>query len=127
MTRCWRRAERRQDELPFDPSDLVDEQRVELAVHVIDGWQRMSACRSVVDDTWFPHRSGDVRAALAVCVGCPVRRSCLAHALGADEWYGVRGGTTEATRHYLRLDLAEGAPVDAVLGCADSTSWRARA
>jgi hypothetical protein len=61
--------------------------------------------------------SADVCPALTTCIGCPVRRSCLAQALEADGRYGVWGGTTECARHYLRLDLAERASIDAVLGC----------
>jgi WhiB family redox-sensing transcriptional regulator len=44
-------------------------------------------------------------AAKAVCLSCPVRAECAAHALVAREPYGVWGGFTEAER--LRL-LATG-------------------
>jgi WhiB family redox-sensing transcriptional regulator len=44
-------------------------------------------------------------AAKAVCLACPVRAECAAHALVAREPYGVWGGFTEAER--LRL-LATG-------------------
>jgi len=44
-------------------------------------------------------------AAKEVCLSCPVRAECAAHALVAREPYGVWGGFTEAER--LRL-LATG-------------------
>jgi WhiB family transcriptional regulator, redox-sensing transcriptional regulator len=109
-------------ELAFDPPALSDDVSAELAADAVPGWRRMAACRSVGDDTWFPHRTVDPRSALAERAGCPVRRSCLAHSLGIGEGFGIWGGTTEATRYALRLDLADGVPVARVLGWADAVS-----
>lgn len=55
-------------------------------------------------EDWFPEqgapRIGRVRA---VCMSCPVRQSCLAHAIGRGrDCYGVWGGYThDERRKYL--------------------------
>lgn len=74
-----------QVELVFEVPELGDELRAELAAHVLPGWASMGACRSVADDTWFPDETATARKAAAIdrCGFCPVRRSCLAHALSA--------------------------------------------
>jgi WhiB family redox-sensing transcriptional regulator len=102
-----------QVELVFEVPELGDELRAELAAHVLPGWASMGACRSVADDTWFPDETATARKAAAIdrCGFCPVRRSCLAHALSAGEEYGVWGGTTELQRDVLVWDLVDGAPV----------------
>jgi len=68
-------------------------------------WQREGACRGR-DSGQFFHPDGErgvsrIRresAAKAVCLACPVRAECAAHALSAREPYGVWGGFTEAER-----------------------------
>src|SRR5438270_899253 len=100
-------------ELVFDTApELTDELRAELTAHVLPGWQAMGACRSTGDDTWFPEDTDTTGKTEAVdlCSFCPVRRSCLAHALTTGEEYGVWGGTTELQRSVLVRDL-DGAPV----------------
>jgi WhiB family redox-sensing transcriptional regulator len=88
-------------------------------------WQRLGACRGR-DSAQFFHPDGERGSsrsrrearAKAVCVTCPVRAECAAHALTVREPYGVWGGFSEAER--LRLlaigweDLADrhGARVD---------------
>lgn len=101
-------------ELVFDAAvELTDDLRAELTGHVVTGWQSMGACRSTGDDTWFPEDTDTTGKTSAVgqCGFCPVRRSCLAYALAADEEYGVWGGTTELQRSVLVRDLVDGAPV----------------
>jgi Transcription factor WhiB len=107
-------------ELRLDVPDLTDEQRAELAAHVLAGWQAMAECRSVADDTWFPDTGQTALRAAAVsrCGFCPVRRSCLAYALAEGEDYGIWGGTTHTQRDALRLDLVDGVPVVDVLDTA---------
>jgi len=68
-------------------------------------WQHDGACRGR-DSGQFFHPEGErgasrqrrENAAKAVCLGCPVRAECAAHALVAREPYGVWGGFTEAER-----------------------------
>ncbi|MEV0803056.1 WhiB family transcriptional regulator [Kribbella sp. NPDC050281] len=100
-------------ELVFEVPELTNELRAELAARVLPGWASMGACRSVADDTWFPELEDTTSKAVALdrCGFCPVRRSCLAHALSTGEEYGVWGGTTELQRDVLVRDLVDGAPV----------------
>lgn len=107
-------------ELTFDVPDPTEDQRAELAAHVVDGWQAMGECRSIADDTWFPESTDAEHRVAAVtrCSFCPVRRSCLAFALSEGEDYGIWGGTTDVQRDALRVDLADGVPVVDVLDSA---------
>ena len=95
----------------------TDSQRAELATHVVRGWQALARCGSTNDRLWFPDADNVASkiAAVSRCAGCPVRRSCLAHAL-RDSETGVWGGTTDVQRAALRLALADGVPVTDVLG-----------
>lgn len=99
---------------------LSDELREQLAGWVSNRWQDRAACRFVTNDAWFPDlcQPSLRSAAVARCGRCPVRRSCLAHALAAGEEYGVWGGTTEVQRDALRIDLADGVAVVDVLDSA---------
>jgi WhiB family redox-sensing transcriptional regulator len=71
-------------------------------------WQRLGACRGR-DSSQFFHPDGERGSsrnrretkAKAVCVTCPVRAQCAAHALAVREPYGVWGGFSESER--LRL------------------------
>ncbi|MBX6357000.1 MAG: WhiB family transcriptional regulator [Micromonosporaceae bacterium] len=71
-------------------------------------WQLRGACRGR-DSAQFFHPDGERGSsrtrreakAKALCLGCPVRSECAAHALAVQEPYGVWGGFTEAER--LRL------------------------
>jgi WhiB family transcriptional regulator, redox-sensing transcriptional regulator len=69
------------------------------------GWQDEAACRGMSLDLFFAsdgerqrERERREEVALRVCAQCPVRRSCLEHALRAPENYGVWGGMTEDGR-----------------------------
>lgn len=100
--------------------ELTNRQRRELAGQVARQWTSMAACVGTVDDTWFPDVAQPVKRAAAVarCVACPVRRSCLAHALAVEESFGIWGGTTEMQRDALRIDLANGVAIADVLDSA---------
>lgn len=101
-------------------SALTHEQLLQLDAHVTPGWQAMADCRFTVDDTWFPAQTHASRRAAAVarCVPCPVRRSCLAYALTEGEDDGVWGGTTDLQRRALLADLADGVTVADVMESA---------
>ncbi|WP_275942329.1 WhiB family transcriptional regulator [Streptomyces spiramenti] len=87
-------------------------------------WQLLAACRGV-DSSLFFHPEGERGAARSareasakeVCMRCPVRAECAAHALTVREPYGVWGGLTEDEREELlgraRRGIAnrDGAPV----------------
>lgn len=41
-------------ELILDVPALTEDQRADIATHIVTGWQAMGACRSAGNDTWFP-------------------------------------------------------------------------
>ncbi|MCM1943980.1 WhiB family transcriptional regulator [Streptomyces hydrogenans] len=92
-------------------------------------WQLLAACRGV-DSSLFFHPEGERGAARSarensakeVCMRCPVRAQCAAHALAVREPYGVWGGLTEDEREELmgraRNRLITAAPATAAAGRA---------
>lgn len=63
-----------------------------------DPWTDHAACADMPKAVFFPtgantteYQNG-VRAAVAVCDGCPVRQSCFDAAMGRGEVWGVWGG-----------------------------------
>jgi hypothetical protein len=67
-------------------------------------WQSDSACRDIPDPAIFFPSPGDtesLRAAKAMCGGCPVVQECLEYALGNNERYGIWGG--KSTRERLLM------------------------
>ena len=77
---------------------------------------------------WFPEGQGTLVSAgvVHICVGCPVRRSCLASAVlwSVD---GVWAGTTSRDRQEITRRLRAGAPVAEVLTAAlDQAEGRLR-
>lgn len=96
--------------LPLLPL-LPTPQKPELAAHVAPGWQDRAACADMHGDVFYPDEDASpelVAAARRVCLTCPVRDSCRAHALLDDEEHGVWGGVTEAERDELRSELSTG-------------------
>lgn len=67
-----------------------------------EGWTREGACRDRPDVDFFPARGESLEPAYAVCGGCPVRHSCLLHAMLRPERFGVWGGTSEQGRRRLK-------------------------
>ena len=66
-------------------------------------WRLLAACRHADPELFFPvSASGpsvdQITQAKAICVGCPVRRHCLAFALHTRQDHGVWGSTTERER-----------------------------
>lgn len=74
-----------------------------------DRWRAKAACRNDRGVPFYPPSHHERRperrarelAAKEICSGCPVRTSCLEHALAHDERYGVWGGLTDAERRVL--------------------------
>lgn len=60
------------------PDDVIDEERL--------------PCRRADPELFFGETPADVELAKALCLGCPVRRECLAGALDRREPWGVWGG-----------------------------------
>jgi WhiB family redox-sensing transcriptional regulator len=66
-----------------------------------DGWALRGRCRSGDPDALFVNGPRAQREARRVCLGCPVRFECLAHALDNRIEWGVWGGMTEYERRAL--------------------------
>lgn len=49
-------------------------------------------CRGENPDLWFADNPGELEQAKALCVECPLRRTCLSAALDRAEPWGVWGG-----------------------------------
>jgi WhiB family redox-sensing transcriptional regulator len=69
-------------------------------------WRTDAACHGIDPDV-FPERgdAAGMRAAKAICAGCPVSAACLDYALENHEREGVWGGTAAKERrriHHLR-------------------------
>src|SRR5918993_5827771 len=115
-----RRPSRRalQLELPAIVPELPSTVRAALRAAVVEDWAKDAACTSqFVDPDWWtaPDRDPDQDTARTVCQSCPVRRSCLAHALVTAEQDGIWGGASPDERVWMRLFPAAGAPVPVVL------------
>lgn len=100
-------------------------------------WQDRGLC--VTDDPeilnlFFPEDSEDddddgsferrIETAQSICGSCPVRLSCLQHALDTEERFGVWGGTTEVERRWMLSIDMYGKPLQRVrqMKCANCTS-----
>ena len=65
------------------------------------GWHQDAACRTVDPSVFFlpvGANAAEIAAAKRVCVGCPVRATCLADAIERGEQFGIWGGLTEHER-----------------------------
>ncbi|MEL4358328.1 MULTISPECIES: WhiB family transcriptional regulator [unclassified Luteococcus] len=78
-----------------------------------DDWTLMARCRGM-EDALFPEGK-DQKRARAVCLGCPVRSTCLAEALDNRIEWGVWGGLTERERRQLLRQRPEVKSWSAVL------------
>jgi len=61
-------------------------------------WQTRAACRGMGTGGWFPERGQDLRPALAICAGCPVRAECQDYARSLFVPYGIWGGQSNNQR-----------------------------
>jgi WhiB family transcriptional regulator, redox-sensing transcriptional regulator len=67
-------------------------------------WQTGAVCGTVGLEIFYSGEPEDVRAAVGICRGCPVRGACLEAAVDRGEWFGVWGGTTERERRRMIRD-----------------------
>lgn len=65
-------------------------------------WMRSGLCAETDPDAFFPDRGKPTRSAKSVCMGCPVRSTCLEYAVVHNERFGVWGGLSERERRELR-------------------------
>lgn len=78
----------------------------------VEEWPSQGACRGEDPDALFVQGAAQQQAK-QVCLSCPVRSECLAHALDTRTEFGVWGGLTERERRQLLRERP------------DVTSWRA--
>lgn len=63
-----------------------------------DNWRAKAACRGEDTERFFTDNQTDIKWALDMCNGCPVRTACLNDSLAFEERHGVRGGETATSR-----------------------------
>ena len=64
-------------------------------------WRQRGACNGLDPAVFYPDSEETAEEAKAICALCPVRLSCLEHALTMRERDGVWGGTTEKERRRI--------------------------
>jgi len=73
-------------------------------------WQTGAACSGEMGAVFYPPMRPEKKSvrlareerAKAICALCPVRRTCLEHAVTNNERYGIWGGLTDHERRHLR-------------------------
>jgi hypothetical protein len=76
-----------------------------LRVRIAPRWWHRAACQGCDTDAWYPEaQSKPNRLVARICSDCPVRKSCLATAILADE-DGIWGGTRRGQRLHARARL----------------------
>jgi len=69
------------------------------------GWAAHALCAGSDPEVFFPPSDDPATEARDICAACPVRGQCLAHAVTADERFGIWGGLDPRQRHTLRRRL----------------------
>ncbi|MFN8037328.1 MAG: WhiB family transcriptional regulator [Acidimicrobiia bacterium] len=64
-------------------------------------WRQLARCRGVDPEIFYPITDEDADEAKEICSICPVRETCLEHALLHREKHGVWGGLTERERRRI--------------------------
>ncbi|HVE93844.1 MAG TPA: WhiB family transcriptional regulator [Acidimicrobiales bacterium] len=64
-------------------------------------WRNRAACKGIDPEIFFPVSEEDAEPAKEICAECPVRESCLEHALAHREREGIWGGFTERERRRI--------------------------
>ena len=90
-----------------ETSRLHDRRPLQLG-DLDSGWRLRAACRAAEGDLFFAAdgerglaKRRRERAAKAICLGCPVREECAAHAISTREPHGVWGGLSEHERERI--------------------------
>jgi len=73
-------------------------------------WMAEGLCRMFPPASFFPSDGVGVDKARKICAGCPVKETCLDHALDNRIEHGVWGGASERERRRIlkrrRLEVA---------------------
>lgn len=79
-----------------------------------DAGHERALCSQMDPELWFPEPWEDETPAKLTCGRCPVREACLAHALDANEEYGIWGGLLPEERREMRRRMRDGSPAHTV-------------
>lgn len=69
-------------------------------------WMVDAMCAQTDPDSFFPEKGGSTAEAKRVCLGCPVRQTCLEWALQRNERFGIYGGKSERERRKIAKERA---------------------
>lgn len=71
-----------------------------------DAWRSEAVCSQTDPEIFFPESGGGLRdatkAAVEICVQCPVRLKCLKYAVDNNEEHGIWGGLNPLQRLELK-------------------------
>lgn len=84
----------------------------DLLLELDQEWRELAACAGRDESVFFPPTDAEramVRAAKAVCDGCPVQADCLAYAVETGQTEGIWGGLTASERRTYRRKLISAA------------------
>jgi len=65
-------------------------------------WWSEAACLGADPELFFPESGNNSRNAQRICATCPVQKECARD--GADELYGIWGGTSVEERRTIRRE-----------------------
>lgn len=69
-------------------------------------WMEEGICGQTDPEAFFPEKGGSTAEAKRVCMGCPVRDTCLQYALQHGERFGIWGGKSERDRRKIQKQMA---------------------
>lgn len=73
-------------------------------------WMHRGLCRNEPPERFFPSDGVGVEVAKGICATCPVRPTCLEHALTNRIDHGVWGGASERQRRRILKRRREATP-----------------
>ena len=103
MLRGWEQFDSRWRYLKFTEGATLLE--YDTLLELGQEWRELAACSGREDMLFFPPNEAEVhfvRAAKAVCEGCPVQADCLAYAIETSQTEGIWGGLTSRERRAAR-------------------------
>jgi hypothetical protein len=104
-----RRAYHRPDPLVMNlPEHLPKGMDLDTTGGEPESWRDAALCAQTDPNVFFPDKGRTNSNAKKLCMRCPVREACLAHALHNGEHYGIWGG--KSARERARLVTALGLP-----------------
>jgi len=67
-------------------------------------WMAQGNCSNKPPELFFPSDGAGVEKAKNICASCPVKQTCLEHALSHRINHGVWGGCSERQRRRIRKE-----------------------